>query len=156
MVAAVFSFMVYSMPREKSLSAYEEIKSKNLLSKRRFQVYEIMVENDPLTLTPNEIWEEMKQRDPINSRLNIHARLKELKQLGVIEEASYRLCSQTNIKAVTHTVTGALPSGRVKKSATKADLEKRIAELEEENDQLRSWLMQPKPAIRLVKSGEQK
>ena len=78
--------------RETSIEAYNEIKENGLLSKRRFQVYETLYNNGPLTT--GEIWY-IYFRDQGISQNSINPRLSELVSLGVVSEVGKRSCKIT-------------------------------------------------------------
>lgn len=101
--------------RDTQIQAYNEIASNGLLSLRRFQVYEIVVECDSEDgVTGGEV-------DRILSR-RVHGwsrggspRLNELVKLGVIEELPEpRQCKETGMRVLAYRANGKLPSGKVR------------------------------------------
>lgn len=97
------------MVRETSLEAYNKIKSEGLLSERRWQVYHVLFHYGPLT--GNEVWEYMKKEfsSMAGSQANVHPRLGELRDMGVVVELSTKICSITGQKNILWEVTTNLP-----------------------------------------------
>ena len=71
------------MVRDTSLEAYNKIKADGLLSKRKWQVYDIVYHNGPLTA--HRIVEIAKIESPSANQTSFNARLSELEELGVIK-----------------------------------------------------------------------
>lgn len=98
------------MIRETSFEAYHQIKENGLLSRRRFQVYEILFNHGPLT--GSEV--ASKFRDQFGrmgtSNMNIVTRLGEMRDSGVVTELGQRLCSVTGMKVILWDVTKNLPT----------------------------------------------
>lgn len=92
------------MIRETSVEAYNKIKENGLLSKRRWQVYDVLFHNGPATAM------ELRNRFPkgtVDSQ--IRARLNELRDLGVVHEKSERECRVTGMRVIEWEVTDRLP-----------------------------------------------
>lgn len=89
-----------------SREAYTKIKASGLLSTRRFQVYEVLSLNGPMT--GGEIWGlYLKDQDiQIDS---VRPRLAELERLGVIKKIDDQPCSVTGMTCAVWTVTEDLP-----------------------------------------------
>jgi hypothetical protein len=90
--------------RATSVAAYHEIVAKGLLPKARLRAYTDVYDNGPVT--SREL--EDRTGDP-----NGHRRLRDLADLGVIEEVGTRVCRITGMEVIAWSVNGNLPSGRV-------------------------------------------
>lgn len=97
------------MTRQTSIEAYNVIKENGLLSKRRWEVYDVLFHNGPLTA--GEIGKHMSgYRSAVSTAdRNIHARLSELKKFGVVFEVRERICSITGMTVIECDVTDRLP-----------------------------------------------
>lgn len=96
--------------RETSIEAYNKIKDNGLLSKRRFQVYDILFEFGPMTA--NECFLKMKEYYAVMGVItnsNTTTRLGELRDLGVARELGKRICSVSGNKVILWDVTDGLP-----------------------------------------------
>lgn len=105
--------------RSTSISAYNEIKENGLLSKRRMQVYEALVECGPAT--GGEVFRAMKIKFGIGSlptNSNTTTRLGELREMGVAEEIGRRECRVTNQTVILWRAVDALPRKLIKKPRT--------------------------------------
>lgn len=96
------------MIRSTSINAYNDIRSNGLLSRLRFQTYDILFHYGPMTA--NEIYFKAKELTNNNElRDTFHQRLSELKTLGVVIESGLRHCNITNREVVAWQVTDNLP-----------------------------------------------
>lgn len=97
------------MVRETSREAYEKIKENDLLSTRRWQVYDVLFSVGPAT--GGEVFREMKRRYgmtiPTNS--NTTTRLGELRERGVVKELGTRACDVSGQRVILWDVTKKLP-----------------------------------------------
>lgn len=91
--------------RQTSLNAYEEIKSRGLLSALQFEVYQTLYFNGPMT--QGELW---KYHFPYSQRHDIGPRCAELQEMGVIAVAGKRPCRVTGHTCLTWDTTDNLPS----------------------------------------------
>lgn len=101
------------MTRQTSIDAYQEILSNGLLSDRRFEIYKILYKTGPMTA--NEISEYMRGRNYAKGS-NAHARLCELRELGVVKEVAEVKCSITGMTVIQWDVTDSLPKKLEKKA----------------------------------------
>jgi len=92
--------------------AYLTIKDSELLSQRRFEVYEALYENGPSTT--GEIWKKFFKRRGI-SQNSVNPRLSELVKCGVVEEAGKKECSVTGFTCTVWQVNDKLPKYEKKK-----------------------------------------
>lgn len=96
------------MVRQTSIEAYHKIKNEGLLSKRRFQIYEsLFLADKPLTAT--QIANRLECSKSPSVGINVHARLGELRSLGVICECSLTKCPITKQTVILWDVTNKLP-----------------------------------------------
>jgi hypothetical protein len=102
------------MTRQTSIEAYNKIKENGLLSRRRWEVYDILFRLGPLTA--NETFNILKQEKYLNLSFdsNTRARFTELRELGVIMETQTRPCSITGMNVIEWDVTKELPKKIVK------------------------------------------
>ena len=104
------------MARETSIQAYNEIKASGLLSKRRWQVYDIVFRHGPLTgIQVIQIYQ--TEYDTILDSGSIKTRLSELRERGVLEELGETACPVTGNNVILWGVTDSLPQ-EVTKSMT--------------------------------------
>lgn len=93
--------------RETSLEAYRDIIQSGLISEKRLDVFKAVIVYGPGTSA------EIIQAANIDGNSIVsqaRARLNELREMGVIEEAGERKCKQTNRKAIVWRVTGNYPT----------------------------------------------
>ena len=91
--------------RDTSIEAYNKIKADGLLSRLRFDVYDIIFHHGPMT--QGECW-----RDYFNharQRHSVAPRFAELKRHRVIREVGNRPCGVTGMTAILWDVTSNLP-----------------------------------------------
>ena len=93
--------------RQTSVDCYNEIVTNGLLSKRRFEVYEIIYSNGPLTA--NEIVRISKVKYPNTNPSSFNARLSELKRCGVIIEVGEKRDDISNNNCYIWDLTDRLP-----------------------------------------------
>lgn len=90
------------MVRQTSIDVYHRIKAEGLLSKMRWEVYDVLFREGPLT---------GKELDRKLGTDSAHKRLSELKQLGVIADSGEKVrpCTVSGELVVEWDVTAALP-----------------------------------------------
>lgn len=102
------------MVRQTSMEAYQTIKESGLLSNRRFQVYDVLFNNGPLTGA--QVATIMKGTYGIHSQSEtIRNRLTELRDMGCIQECGEAVDQYTNMKVILWDVTDKLPMKLQKK-----------------------------------------
>lgn len=94
------------MVRKTSLEAYNLIKENGLLSKRRMEIYFALYEHGPCTA--NELFKKTKGFNGV-VQANLHARLGEMRDLGVVEEVTERVCGVTGRLVIVWDVTDRIP-----------------------------------------------
>ena len=113
--------------RNTSIEAYMKIKESGLLSKLRFQVYDIIYNNGSMTAS-----------EMINTLHNVSnsgayaTRLSELERLGVVAAIGKRKCKISGFMAIEWDVTGNLPikpPKRKSKKLLKIDILNRITSI---------------------------
>lgn len=77
--------------RETSATTYRAVQDSGLLSRRRSQVYGALYVHGPCTI--NELYKKMFKVN--NVQANLHARMGELREMGVVAEVHERPCSVT-------------------------------------------------------------
>ena len=91
--------------RQTSIDCYNEIKENQLLSKKRFEVFEAILKTAPCT--SGEAFATMTTKE--NQISQSRARFTELRELGVIYEKDVRKCRITNRNVIEWDLTGRLP-----------------------------------------------
>lgn len=91
--------------RQTSIDCYNEIKSNQLLSKKRLEVYEAILKTAPCT--SGEAFATMTTKE--NQISQSRARFTELRELGVIYEKDVRKCRITRRNVIEWDLTGRLP-----------------------------------------------
>jgi hypothetical protein len=94
--------------RQTSIDCYRKIKSEGLLSKRRLQVFEILLENGCLTGTEISILFKQKHFSSNHSE-GIRNRITELFDRGVVYEKGIVECKSTGRKVIQWDLTDKLP-----------------------------------------------
>ena len=94
--------------RQTSIDCYNQIKSEGLLSKRRLQVYEILLENGCLTGTEISILFKQKHFSSNHSE-GIRNRITELFDRDVVYEKGIVECKTTGRKVIQWDLTDRLP-----------------------------------------------
>lgn len=95
------------MTRRTSAQAYRRIEEDGLLSRRRWQVYDILYKHGPLTA--NEIVRYARRYHPTANQTGFNARLSELKRIGVAVEVGEKPDAVSGQKCFLWDVTDALP-----------------------------------------------
>lgn len=103
------------MVRDTSIEAYRTIKENGLLSKRRWQVYDVLFHHGPLTVGELWAWHLKDQGIQLNS---ISPRTSELLNFGVITEIRERKCRSTGNLSIEWDVTSRLPANFEKPKKT--------------------------------------
>jgi hypothetical protein len=93
------------MARETSVEAYNKIKRGGLLSKSRWEVYDVLFNHGPLTAG-----EVCKEYFPQRQRDSLRPRFAELRDRGVVKELPARICRATGQTCVVWDVTANLPA----------------------------------------------
>lgn len=106
--------------RQTSIDCYNKIKASGLLSRRRFEVYECLLNNSPATA--GELCDLMGGSSVIRHG-SVNGRLTELRQSGAIQEVGTRICKITGMNVIEWDLTDRLPI-KVKKEKTKTKKEK--------------------------------
>jgi hypothetical protein len=108
------------MARETSIKCYNQIKSEGLLSKRRLQVYEALLDSAPCTSS-----EAIRNSGATFGVFGVSSRFTELRDLGVIYEKGTKICSVTNRNVIEWDLTDKLPKDLPKiKTQSKKDIKK--------------------------------
>ena len=95
--------------RQTSIEVYNKIKSGNYLSKCRFEIYECLFHNQPMT--SGEVFSLISKNKKSNSPLSqSRARFTELRDMGAIMEVGVKKCSITNNTVILWDVTNKIPS----------------------------------------------
>lgn len=110
----------YSGARQTSIDCYNQIKAEGMLSKRRLQVYEILLENGALTGTEVAILFKQKFASSSHSE-GIRNRLTELFDRGVIYEKGIVVCKTTGRKVTLFDLTDNLPKDIKSKPSRKQE-----------------------------------
>ena len=113
------------MTRQTSIDTYIKVQESGLLSRRRFQVYDVLFHNGPLSQT--ETHAHIKDAATLHS---VGPRFAELKKMGVIIEVGTRRCSITGENVYVWDVTDKLPvkfERKIARKAMKSQLLQKIA-----------------------------
>lgn len=94
------------MTRQTSIDVYNAIKNNGLLSKRRWEIYDALYEHGPATA--NELFKKARGFSS-STQANFHARLGELRDLGVVCELRNRECKTNGNFVIEWEVTNKLP-----------------------------------------------
>lgn len=129
------------MARQTSINAYRAIEASGLLSKRKWEVYQILYEYGPLTST--EIIQKYKETRFVAETGGITTRLSELKRLSCATEVGEKKNPATGMNQYLWDVTSNLPI-KFEKNKSK---DQQIKELTEELLQIKSELDQLKANI---------
>jgi hypothetical protein len=111
--------------RQTSIDCYNQIKQAGLLSKRRLQVYEVLLENGCLTGTEVSILFKQKHFSSNHSE-GIRNRITELFDRGVVYEKAIVECKTTGRKVIQWDLTDRLPV-KVKSSNKTKQQKKNLA-----------------------------
>lgn len=119
--------------RQSSAAAWAVIKANGLLSQRQAEVYEALVNAGPVTA--NELVRHMKLDKRVNT--NIITRLGELRDRGIVDETTTRICAVTGKKVIVWEANGNSNPIALKKVSEVARLRAENAKLKEEIAQYR-------------------
>lgn len=92
--------------RETSIETYHRIVDSGLLSRRRMEVYSGLYQHGPCTI--NELYRKIGG-SKMNVQANLHARMNELRELGVVAETRTRPCEVTGERVIEWQTTDSLP-----------------------------------------------
>ncbi len=95
------------MIRKTSIDAYKQIEAEGLLSKRRWQVYKALFHEGPLTAS--QIANNIPGFKSESVGFNVHARLCELRSMGVVDEIGEVDCPITSRRVIQWDVNDKLP-----------------------------------------------
>lgn len=105
------------MIRETSTAAYDTIKANGLLSRARFDVYQYLFVNGPLTRSEIDEGIRFVGKGGIKSyKSHVSARLCELREMGCVKEVGEKKCSITGMHVILWDVTKDLPRKFKRKS----------------------------------------
>ena len=93
--------------RRTSLETYKKIKENGLLSKRRWQVYDILFQYGPITA--NELCRIALTKYPEANQTSFNARLSELSRMGVIYEVGEQTDRVRGNRSILWDVTDTMP-----------------------------------------------
>jgi hypothetical protein len=94
--------------RNTSLDAYERIKAEGLLSRRRFEVYEIVTLHGPVTA--HRMVKFARSKYPEANQTGFNARLSELEEMGCITTVGEEINPVSGKSNLLWAVTGKLPT----------------------------------------------
>ena len=94
------------MTRRTSIVAYHAVIDSGVVGRRQKEVYQVLYDRGPMTT--NEIFRAIHGVTSINQP-NIHARCRELCDLGLIEEVGTKICQFTKKRVIVWDVTDQLP-----------------------------------------------
>jgi hypothetical protein len=103
------------MIRETSRQAYETIAANDLLSERRWEVYDVLFRHGAMTANEVFVVLEKESAGAVCAASNSAARFSELRELGVVQELGTRVCSVTGMNVIVWGVTENLPKQLTKK-----------------------------------------
>ncbi len=98
--------------REISVEAFRQIIDEGLLSRRRMEIYTALFFHGPCAAS--ELVRHIPGGRSNPTQSNVHARLGELRDLGVVRELDPVRCPSTGRMVIAWQTTGALPSKRSK------------------------------------------
>jgi hypothetical protein len=114
--------------RDTSIEAYHAIRDNGLLSKRRFQVYDELYHNGPLTA--NEVVRKYQRTNPNIKDASINGRFSELERIGVIRDTGeVRVDEISGHNCILWDVTSNLPVKPEKKKTFKERKEDLLADV---------------------------
>jgi len=91
--------------RQTSIDCYNKIKAEGLLSKRRLEVLETLLQSAPCTSS-----EAIRNAGATFGVFGVSSRFTELRDLGVIYEVGIKKCTITNRKVIEWDLTDKLPT----------------------------------------------
>lgn len=109
------------MKRQTSIAAYHKIRNEGLLSKRRWEVYDVMYHNGPLT--SGEAFTILNRNRPAGALTQSRARFTELRELGLLREIGVRKCSVTGMNVILWDVTDKLPMSQEERLAKEGEIQ---------------------------------
>jgi len=98
--------------RQTSIDCYRQIQAEGLLSKRRWEIYNILYHHGPMS--SNETFDYSQLKGVDGYRHNANARMTELRDLGVVMELGTKVCSKTGRTVIEWDVTDRLPKRLIK------------------------------------------
>lgn len=93
--------------RQTSIDAYNKIKEEGLLSRRRWEIYDVVFKNGPMTSA--EAFRKLILANTIRNITQSRARFTELRDSGVFQECGTKVCSVTGMTVILWDVTSRLP-----------------------------------------------
>jgi hypothetical protein len=129
------------MTRQTSIAVYEQIKNQGLLSRRRWQVYDVLFRRGPLT--QNEACRLLAEEYGLTNKPSVTPRFAELEKRRVIHAVGKRQCDVTGETCLAYDVTGLLPTDPPDRPMPGRRLAVVLADLNRlrlENDALRAKL----------------
>lgn len=117
--------------RQTSIDVYNKIKETGLLGGRRFEVYEALHQNGPMTQVETVRFLQAKKRNITDHGFT--PRFSELRRMGAIQEVRERKCTVTGMTVIEWAVTENMPV-KLEKRVPKDQV---IKHLEEENKALK-------------------
>ncbi len=109
------------MIRETSIISYNTIRDSGLLSKRRWEVYDVLYHHGPATGAELAMFYRKKYGASSPSNPNTLTRLGELRDMGVVTELGSRICSVTGQTVINWDVTSKLPKALATKTKVKCE-----------------------------------
>lgn len=110
---------------QNSITTYHQIRDEGLLSKRRFQIYEVLHLYGKLTAT--QIAQRVDGYKSPASGMNVSARLFELREMGVVREVENVICPVSGRLVILWETTDNLPTKpKTDQKETKAQLLKEL------------------------------
>ena len=139
------------MIRNTSIETYKQIQNEGLLSKRRFQVYNVLYNNGPLTgaqvaVRVKKLYGSWGQSETIRNRIT------ELRDAGVVTELNEVICPVSGRKVILWATNNNLPSKAIKKHLTKNEI---IEHLKRENRELRQIVFDLKDRLGEMNGSKQ-
>lgn len=120
--------------RATSLEAFNAIKERELLSAKRFEVYELLYHHGPLTA--HEVVALGRKQNPLANQTSWNARLSELESLGVVRTVGEKLNPVSNVSNLLWDVTDKLPTKFVRPET----MAQKVKRLEADNIRLTAAL----------------
>jgi hypothetical protein len=112
-----------------SIEAYQKMKDRGLLSKRRLEVLEALVKIK-IPSTQNEVYRWMVEHQKTRAQINgVNPRFAELEARKVIASSGFRKCAVTGERCMVWIVTGNLPVAPEPKKTVTQKLHEALAEI---------------------------
>lgn len=121
--------------RSTSAEVYNRIKDEGLLSKRRWQVYDVLFRRGPLT--QNEACQILADETSLSNKPSVTPRFAELEARGVIHVAGKRRCEVTGELCLAYDVTACLPHAPAPRQTPRQKLQTALDQLRDATEQLR-------------------